>query len=51
MFAILAEVAKKQWRSQGKDPYIEWDKFQGREKTRKINNFKQSTIRQSLRNL
>jgi len=51
MWNIISEVAKKQWRRKGKDPYVEWDKFQGKEKTRKINRFKQGTIKQSLKNL
>ena len=48
---IIGQIYKSVKKSEGKDPYVEWDKFQGKEKTRSINEFKQRTIRQSLRNL
>jgi len=51
MWTRICEVAKKQWRRKGKDPYIEWDKFDGIERTRDINNFKQRTLHESVRNL
>jgi hypothetical protein len=51
MWNIIAEVAKKHWRKQGKDPYVEWAKFERKENIRARHNFQQRTRQQSLRNL
>jgi len=48
---ILGQLYKTQKKREGKDPYIEWDRFEGKEQTRRVNNIKQQTINDSVRNL